>query len=311
MSVDNRISLYKLEVFCHVVELGGVSRTAEYLHVAQPAITAHIRSLEKRVGVKLLRRTGRSVSPTEEGWYVYRWAREIASRAREMEREIAGLSDGTKGSVVVSTSMSAGSYILPEILSEFAAEYPEARIMMFASDPQDAAEATKGGLCDFALVITDELDTEGDLEVEQVGEEDLLLVAAPDAIPEENTISKERVTELPFVSPPESLLRRRMEERQLWKIGVSQRRIVIELGHPEAMKTAAQKGLGIAMLFRSAVAPDLANGSLREINIEGYSMSLPVLLIRRRDKHFSPLQRRLYEGVKERILGSPKEAMSG
>lgn len=307
--LDNRISLYKLEVFCHVVELGGVSRTAEHLRVAQPAITAHIRSLEKRLSVKLLYRSGRSVFPTEEGLYVYRWASEIASRAREMEREIAGLSDGTKGSVVVSSSMSAGSYILPEILSQFVTTYPDARIMMFATDPQEAAEATKGGICDFALVIADELESESELEAEQLGEEELLLVAAPNTEPVEDNVPRDRLTDLPFVSPPLALQRRRMEDRQLWKLGISQRRVVIELGHPEAMKTAAQRGLGIAMLFRSAVEDDLANGSLREVRIDSYNrMSLPVLLIRRRDKHFSPLQQLLYDTVKDRILGSTRQS---
>jgi len=53
MAIDQRITLHKLEVFELVVELGGVSRAVDRLFVAQPVVTAHIRSLEQRLGTDL------------------------------------------------------------------------------------------------------------------------------------------------------------------------------------------------------------------------------------------------------------------
>jgi DNA-binding transcriptional LysR family regulator len=302
MRLDSRISLYKLEVFCQVVDLGGVTKAAESLYVAQPAVTAHIRSLEDRLGVKLFHRVGHRLRLTETGQYVYRWASEIAARSNQMEREINALADGTKGSVTIAASMSAGNYILSGVLATFAARHPESHITMLATDPQQAADLTQAGLCDFALIITDELDADSDLVTTRLRDEEFVLVAAPDGDPVEDTVSLEELDQLGFVCPPRGTLRRRMEDRQFWKIGVSQRRSVIELGHPEAMKTAAQKGLGVAMLFRSAVEDDLERKTLRQIKIDGHVLTMPLLLLKRHDKEFSPLQSTLYDAVAEQVV---------
>jgi DNA-binding transcriptional LysR family regulator len=302
VQLDSRISLYKLEVFCRVVELGGVTRAAERLYVAQPAVSAHIRSLEDRLGVKLFDRVGHGLRLTETGQHVYRWASEIAARSNQMEREIDALADGSTGSVTIAASMSAGNYILANILATFAVRHPEARITMLATDPQQAADLTQAGLCDFALIITDELGTDSDLATTRLRDEEFVLVAGSDGEPAEDTVSLEELVDLPFVCPPAGTLRRRMEDRQFWKIGISSRKSVIELGHPEAMKTAAQQGLGVAMLLLSAVRDDLERGTLRHIKIEGHVLSVPLLLLMRHDKHLSPVQQKLYDAVEQQVI---------
>jgi DNA-binding transcriptional ArsR family regulator len=57
----SQITLQKLEVFHLVVRLGSVTRAAERLGIAQPAVTSHLRSLEDKVGATLLRRDGRNL----------------------------------------------------------------------------------------------------------------------------------------------------------------------------------------------------------------------------------------------------------
>src|SRR4051812_6364004 len=101
MPLDTRISLHKLEVFITVVELGSVSRAAERLYVAQPVVSAHIKSLEERVGAKLLQRRDNRMVLTEAGEVAYSWARDLLTRSREMQREVEGLIDGSRGTVTV------------------------------------------------------------------------------------------------------------------------------------------------------------------------------------------------------------------
>jgi len=54
-----RLDLWQLEIFCTVAEQRSFSRAAEMLFLAQPTVTSHIASLEKRLGVKLFDRTTR------------------------------------------------------------------------------------------------------------------------------------------------------------------------------------------------------------------------------------------------------------
>ena len=67
----------QLQAFCTVVEQKSFSRAAERLGVTQPAASLQVRSLEERVGRKLLDRSGRRVEPTEAGLALYRSAQRV------------------------------------------------------------------------------------------------------------------------------------------------------------------------------------------------------------------------------------------
>jgi DNA-binding transcriptional LysR family regulator len=90
-------------------------------------------------------------------------------------------------------------------------------------------------------------------------------------------------------------------DRQLAKRGIRERNVVMELGHPEAMKRAAAGGLGLTLQFRGAVADDIAAGRLREVHVVDASLSVPVFLVYRKDKFLSAIQRDLIDAIRERI----------
>jgi DNA-binding transcriptional LysR family regulator len=302
VELDTRIPLQKLEVFVLVVELESISRAAERLFIAQPAVTAHVNSLEERLGAELLYRDGRRMRPTEAGETVYRWAQDVLTRSREMAREIGGLADGTRGSAVLASSMSAGSYLLPSVLSRFQRGHPGADITLDVSNPELAVRAVESGHADLAVVIEDvELIRSAQLQYEQLGEEDLVLVAAPDADPQELSIPIQRLVTLPFVCSPEGLTRREMVERRLRDHGVQRENVIMALGHPEAMKRAAIDGLGCVLLFRSAVRQEFDDGRLREVAINDARLRVPILLIYRQGKRFSPLQQQLIAAVRSHL----------
>ena len=68
------LTFQKLEVFCTVVEFGSVTGAADKLCVTQPVVTAHLRSMEAKLGCVLVKRVGRNIALTEAGQRVHRWA---------------------------------------------------------------------------------------------------------------------------------------------------------------------------------------------------------------------------------------------
>lgn len=136
------------------------------------------------------------------------------------------------------------------------------------------------------------------LETELLGHEELALIAAPDAEPTGAEIEPAQLAGLPFVEAPEGIVRRRFVDRCLKELGVGERDVVLEFGHPEAMKRAVQAGLGVSMLFRSAVAEELEQGALREVRIAGADVQIPVYLVHRKGKEFSPPHRALIEEIR-------------
>src|SRR5919109_5628135 len=183
MAIDRRITLHKLEVFELVVELGGVSRAADRLYVAQPVVTAHIRSLEERLGTDLFYREGGRMHLTEGGRAVHAWAADLLRRTRELSRHLEGLSDGTQGSVVLAASMSIGSYSLPPLLSRFRRERPLVDIVLNILDSEHAMADTEAGENDFAVVIAETDPVSQSLRAEMLGEDELVVVAAAEGEP--------------------------------------------------------------------------------------------------------------------------------
>lgn len=298
MTLDLRISLRKLEVLSLVVQLGGVGRAAEHLFVAQPVVSAHIRSLEERLQTKLFYREGRQLHLTEAGQVVHRWAEDVLMRTRELDRHLGGLSDGRQGTVVFAASMSIGSYRLPPILTAFRRNHPEVDLRLSISDTEHAINDTRAGEFDFAVVVSDaQLELPG-MQVERIASDEIVLVTAPNGTPCEDVISIAELRRLPFIEAPQGIIRRTFIDRQLRQLGVVERNVVLQLGHPEAMKRATRAGLGVTFLFRSAVREDLEAGVLREVGVDGADVAIPIYIVFRNGKTFSPLHLALVEQIR-------------
>src|ERR671923_2792870 len=84
MLMDTR----QLAAFCAVVERKSFSQAAERLGVTQPAVSMQIRSLEERVGLQLLDRSGRRVEPTEAGLRLYRGAQKLLALEEQLLEEL-------------------------------------------------------------------------------------------------------------------------------------------------------------------------------------------------------------------------------
>jgi len=298
LTIDRRINLHKLEVLCLVVELDSVTAAAEALFVAQPVATAHIRTLENRLGTKIFYREGRRLHLTESGRAVHAWAADVLARTRELDRHLTGLSEGSRGSVAVGASMSLGSYRLPPLLTEFRRANPGVELRLGIADTEHAIDDARAGVVDFALVVSDaDLEVPG-LASEPLGHEELVLVAAPGAEPAGGEVGPEELAGLPFVEAPEGIVRRRFVDRCLGAVGLGERDVVLELGHPEAMKRAVRDGVGVSMLFRSAVAEEVELGMLREVRLAGADVRVPVYLVHRKGKEFSPPHRALLDAIR-------------
>lgn len=287
---DSHLTLQKLEVFCVVADLQSVTRAAEYLYITQPVVTAHIRGLEDKLGAKLIRREGRGIVLTPEGLRVLKWARDVVTRTRELERELGGSTPNGPGRAVVSASMSVGSYLLPGMICDFQLSHPEGLVHLWISNPMVALEAVRAGACDFAvLIVAPEQNLEG-LVVQPLWNEPLLLVSALKSQWVQEEAQREQISQLPFISTTNSFVMQQLEEGQLRANGIASRRVVMALGHPEAQKEAVRRDAGVCFLLNSSVQPDLARGELRQVKTPGVELSIPIYVVHRKDKEFSQFQ---------------------
>lgn len=86
--MGNALLFRQLRYFAKVVELGGITRAAESLHIAQPALSQQISKLEDQFGTQLLVRTSKGISPTENGRILYRHANFVMQQLEQARLEM-------------------------------------------------------------------------------------------------------------------------------------------------------------------------------------------------------------------------------
>ena len=106
------MELRTLRYFLAVCEHGTMSRAAEALHVTQPALSRQIAALERELGIPLLERHSRSVTPTEQGLYLRRRAQEIVGLADQTTSDLAHGEDIVEGDVFIGAGESEGLRVI-------------------------------------------------------------------------------------------------------------------------------------------------------------------------------------------------------
>ena len=271
----------QLAAFCAVVERKSFSQAAERLGVSQPAVSLQIRSLEQRLGRRLLDRTGRRVEPTEAGVRLYRGAQRLLALEEQLLDDVSGSAEGDlRGRLALGASSGPGETILPLLLCEFQRRFPTVTVALSVSDTQTVVE----------------LVAERELELGVVGAarrhrsvvfepffRDEVVLACPPAHPfAGRAIDLDELRTEPLILMQEGAGVRQVIEDELRAAGVRLRELDIrlELGLQESVRSAVRAGYGATFISRSAVESDLAAGTIAEARVAGLEPSREISLVR-------------------------------
>lgn len=119
------MTLRHMKIFVAVFRHSNITRAADELHLAQPSVSFAVKELEEYYGIRLFERIGRRISPTECGKEFFGYALHIVSMFEEMEKKVRNWD--TLGTIRIGASITIGTHILPPLLKEYQALYPDLR----------------------------------------------------------------------------------------------------------------------------------------------------------------------------------------
>jgi DNA-binding transcriptional LysR family regulator len=122
------VDLEWLETFLAVVDHGGFTSAAEQVHRSQSRVSAHIASLERQLGVRLLDRTRRPAAPTAAGEIFARYARDIVGGVGSARAAIGALKGLDQRSLTLITTPCVGAALIPQVLARVTADRPGLRV---------------------------------------------------------------------------------------------------------------------------------------------------------------------------------------
>jgi DNA-binding transcriptional LysR family regulator len=129
-----RDDLYDLAAFSVVAEHGSFTRAAAELGMSQPALSHAMKALEERLGLRLLSRTTRSVSTTEAGETLLRSLRPALEEITSSVDAVGALRGKPSGTVRVTATKHAVSFVVMPVLPGFLASHPDIRVDMIVDD---------------------------------------------------------------------------------------------------------------------------------------------------------------------------------
>ena len=148
--IENR----HLRYFLEVAETLHITRAAERLHIAQPALTQNIQQLEQELGVALFVRTGKRLSLSEAGQVFQREAERSLQVFNGAQLAAQRAVRGEIGKIAIGFQSTAGLFIVPTLLKQLSAKYPDIEVSLREMGTAAQRRALRQGEIDVAIMYT-------------------------------------------------------------------------------------------------------------------------------------------------------------
>ena len=259
----------RLQVFHTVARLLSFTKAAETLHMTQPAVTFQVRQLEEYFETRLFDRTHNRISLTEAGHKVYAFADRIFELYDEMENVVREMTGAMSGDLVLGASTTIAEYMLPSLLGDFKAMYPDVTVHLRVANTDGIVSMVENN--DIDLGVVEAPVANKNLAVETCRWDELVVVVKPDhPCAGLERISIEKVMEFPFICREEGSGTREVIAECMEREGArfASLNVCMELGSPESVKGAVEAGMGISIVPRATIAKELALGTLVSISMD-------------------------------------------
>ena len=141
---------FRIYTFLELCKTLSYTKTAENLHMTQPAVTQHIKFLEEFYKNKLFLYSGRTLSLTAYGKLLYRYLIAMNSDSEKIKEKVLNLSSNIH-TLNFGATLTIGEYLIPRVLKKLSCDYPEISVSISVKDTKLLLEKLENGDIDFLL----------------------------------------------------------------------------------------------------------------------------------------------------------------
>lgn len=276
-------TLQQLRILKAVATEKNFTKAAELLHLSQPSLSKHIKTLENNLDILLINRENNKISLTENGKIFLQYSERILALCEESCRALIDLKNGERGNLTVGASQTIGIYLLPRVLALFAQNYPQINLKVQVNSTRIIAKNVLNREIDLA-VVGGEIpnDLKKNLIVEDFVEDEFsLIIAKSHPLATKKKIAKEDLYHLNFITLNSSSTIRKFIDNILIQnqIETKQLKIIMQLNSIEGIKTAVSLGLGAAFVSSSAIEKEIELKTIEILKIENIRITRTLSII--------------------------------
>jgi len=293
------VELSTMRVFLAAAEEKNFSNAARRLNMSQSAVSQNIRAMEQAYGVELFKRHGRSVVLSDTGEALLPMVREVLRAARLMEDSLQDIKSEVGGELLIGCSTSAGKYLMPALLSMFQQEHPAVHPRVKVMGRENIFERLLSQILPFG--VSSKQFEHRDLETMPIFEDRIFLIvpadhpwaeygqAMPDDLLDQKIIMREEMS-----GTCETV----MQGLKSYGITPDMLNVAMELGNPEAIEMAVERGVGIAFVSEMVAARGLALGRIKKVELRGMDLRRMVHMARHVHYPFTRAQNLFWDFAK-------------
>ncbi len=289
-----------IHAFVRVVEAGGFAAAAREMGMSRSAVNKLVITLEGDLGVRLLQRSTRQVTPTATGNAFYERCLGILADLEEAELAVSQAQAKPVGPLRINAPMTFGTLHLGPVLAEFMVQYPEVQVQLTLEDR--FVDPIAEGF-DLTLRIA-QPETSPRLVIHELAQLRRLLCAAPEYLERYGT-----PTSVKDLSAHSCLAYGELAGRHEWVFDGPEGPIrwpvngTMCSNNGEILRDATVQGLGIVLLPQFIVQQSLEQGHLQEIRLDYQPQALSLCVMYPTNRHLSTKVQLLTAFLQEKLAG--------
>lgn len=256
----------RLQVFHAVAKHLSFTRAADALFMTQPAVTFQIKQLEEQYSTRLFERRHGGISLTPAGELVLGYAEKILGLSDEMETRLLEMTGEMRGPLLVGASTTIAEFMLPRILGEFNALYPQVRARLVVANSESIESRVAEHTLDVGLIEAPA--KLAGLACQICCDDELQVICAPDyPLATCASVTPSGLADYEYISREPGSGTREVTDAyfRAHRVPVENLKVQMELGSPEALKGVVATGLGFAIVSLAVVAKEIRLGALAAI----------------------------------------------
>ena len=271
------MNLRQLRYFVCIAQAGSFNAAADVLHVAQSALSRHMKDLEDELGGVLFDRGARGVSLSAAGKILLERARFILSQVEEARTEILAQNRDLLGTVRLMTPSSIAQVLFEPLLDKFLEQYPKVRLELSEGLWDDAASRLLSGAVDVAVM--GESGKSEYIDLEPLASEQMILVGREgDPIVSKQSIRIASLVGLPLLMPARTLDGLRRLAPQV----ANDFHVSVFVESAPAIRTLTARGWGYAVVPGTVLLGQIENRRIKGIPIRGFQTLRQIGVLRGR-----------------------------
>jgi DNA-binding transcriptional LysR family regulator len=280
------LNFNQLRVFYQAAKKLNYTAAANALFISQPAVTFQVKSFEEFCELKLFKKKGRQVYLTDEGRTLFEYADKIFQYEKEIENAIDELRELKRGVLRLGTTKAYARYFMPLMITSFHQNFPNIKIQLNEGSSAEMIYSLVEFKIDVAI-IAKAID-HAQVNFFPFSREEMALIAAPDhPLAGENKVSLDALANEPFIMKENGSGTRKLVEDLFAKAKCTPD-ILMETSNTEFIKQLVNRGEGVSILVREAVAAELKEKKLIELPLRGRQIFMDVNIAYLKGQVLSP-----------------------